>query len=192
MSNFIVNSFQFPTRIVDEELSNLTEKELKALLLYRRHHCTPTKEILNSFGFTENEFNECLIKYGIMSDDIAKILIERMIEEYGDAISHLWHWGDGFGGWLLETLAGELGLDTPFNTRSKSSFSKKKRISNSLRKRVFERDKYRCISCGTHLDLTCDHIFPESKGGETTLENLQTMCRSCNSQKGTKVVTDEI
>jgi 5-methylcytosine-specific restriction endonuclease McrA len=65
--------------------------------------------------------------------------------------------------------------------------NKKKRIDGVLRKSVFERDFYRCVKCKTHIDLCCDHIFPESKGGEATLENLQTLCRSCNSKKKDKV-----
>lgn len=60
-------------------------------------------------------------------------------------------------------------------------------ISKKLRKQVHERDGHKCLTCGTGLDLTCDHIHPESKGGLTTLENLQTLCRSCNSKKGVKV-----
>lgn len=59
-------------------------------------------------------------------------------------------------------------------------------ISRSLAKQVFERDAYRCIDCGTHIDLCCDHVIPESKGGPTTLDNLQTMCRRCNSRKGVR------
>lgn len=62
----------------------------------------------------------------------------------------------------------------------------KAKISRSLSKRVFERDAYRCVTCGSYLDLTCDHIIPESQGGPTVFENLQTMCRPCNSRKGTK------
>ena len=31
------------------------------------------------------------------------------------------------------------------------------------------------------------HIIPWSLGGEDTMENLQTMCRSCNSRKGNRV-----
>jgi len=60
----------------------------------------------------------------------------------------------------------------------------KVKISRTLSRKVFERDLYRCVTCGTHLDLSCDHIVPESKGGPTTFENLQTMCRPCNSRKG--------
>lgn len=62
----------------------------------------------------------------------------------------------------------------------------KSKISRSLSKQVMERDKFRCVVCADHRDLTCDHVFPESRGGETTFENLQTMCRSCNSRKGAR------
>jgi 5-methylcytosine-specific restriction endonuclease McrA len=32
--------------------------------------------------------------------------------------------------------------------------------------------------------IVCDHIVPLSKGGDSTRENLQLICRSCNSRKG--------
>jgi len=73
-------------------------------------------------------------------------------------------------------------LTWPNPPRQKPS---KARIPRSLSKRVFERDGYRCVTCGDHRDLTCDHVIAESKGGETTFENLQTMCRPCNCRKGT-------
>jgi hypothetical protein len=63
---------------------------------------------------------------------------------------------------------------------------RKAKISRTLSKQVLERDGYRCVTCGTHLDLSCDHIIPESKGGPTTFENLQAMCRTCNSKKGAR------
>lgn len=59
-------------------------------------------------------------------------------------------------------------------------------IPAALRTAVFERDLYRCRHCTTHLDLTADHIVPESQGGPTVLDNLQTLCRPCNSRKGTR------
>lgn len=64
---------------------------------------------------------------------------------------------------------------------------KKVKIPRSMAKAVFERDAYRCVTCGSHIDLTCDHVIPESKGGPATLDNLQTMCRSCNCRKGVSI-----
>lgn len=62
----------------------------------------------------------------------------------------------------------------------------KKPIPTELRWAVFRRDGYRCVHCGYDADLTADHIEPEVKGGRTGIDNLQTLCRSCNSKKGAK------
>jgi hypothetical protein len=63
---------------------------------------------------------------------------------------------------------------------------KKAAIPVDLRWEVFERDGFTCKKCGTRRRLTIDHIVAESKGGPTTLGNLQTLCHSCNSRKGAK------
>lgn len=68
-----------------------------------------------------------------------------------------------------------------FDPRSREPISKK------LRKAVYERDHYRCVECGATDHLSLDHIIPWSLGGEDTMENLQTMCRSCNSRKGNRL-----
>lgn len=70
---------------------------------------------------------------------------------------------------------------------SQPAVYRKARISSRLRTLVFERDKYRCKQCGSYANLQADHIFPESKGGETTLTNLQTLCGDCNIRKGASV-----
>ena len=61
---------------------------------------------------------------------------------------------------------------------------RKESIPDWLRRQVFERDGWACVTCGNTENLTADHIYPEFYGGESTLENLQTLCRSCNSIKG--------
>lgn len=59
-------------------------------------------------------------------------------------------------------------------------------ISERLRWQVFKRDGYACLSCGATEYLRADHVVPRSEGGPTEIGNLQTLCRSCNSRKGTK------
>jgi 5-methylcytosine-specific restriction endonuclease McrA len=63
---------------------------------------------------------------------------------------------------------------------------RKETITPGLRKKVFERDAYRCCQCGSYKDLQCDHMLPESKGGKAVIENLQTLCKSCNCRKGAR------
>lgn len=60
-------------------------------------------------------------------------------------------------------------------------------LPNSLRKKVFERDQYRCRLCGDWHNLSVDHIHPVAHGGTDDMENLQTLCQTCNSRKGAKV-----
>ena len=61
-------------------------------------------------------------------------------------------------------------------------------IPASLRRLVFERDRYRCVYCLTTQEnsgqpLQVDHIVPMSKGGSSTLDNLCSCCDSCNKHK---------
>lgn len=45
-----------------------------------------------------------------------------------------------------------------------------------------------CAACGTTADLTRDHIVPLSKGGTDLIDNIQPLCRSCNTRKMTKTI----
>lgn len=44
-----------------------------------------------------------------------------------------------------------------------------------------------CLVCGC-VDVTIDHIVPISKGGENTAQNVQPLCKSCNSKKGQRII----
>lgn len=63
-------------------------------------------------------------------------------------------------------------------------------IPQVVKSKVFENDFYRCVNCGTHKDLTLDHILPVSKGGNDEIENLQTLCKPCNISKGDKTMEE--
>lgn len=45
-----------------------------------------------------------------------------------------------------------------------------------------------CLVCKKKGSLTMDHIKPLSKGGLHDVQNIQPLCQSCNSQKGTKEI----
>lgn len=56
----------------------------------------------------------------------------------------------------------------------------------STRERIFERDRFQCVYCGTtHApeELTLDHVEPRRKGGDGSGGNLVTCCRVCNTAK---------
>ena len=65
----------------------------------------------------------------------------------------------------------------------------KRDINLRLRFLVMKRDNFKCCMCGRspattpNLELHIDHIKPWSKGGETVIENLQTLCADCNLGK---------
>lgn len=60
-------------------------------------------------------------------------------------------------------------------------------IPARLRQKVFERDGKKCVGfsgpCGREQGLTVDHIVEKSKGGPTVMENLQTLCIICHTEK---------
>lgn len=42
----------------------------------------------------------------------------------------------------------------------------------------------KCQCCGTTEKLTIDHVIALNSGGSNSVENLQMLCKSCNSSKG--------
>ena len=60
----------------------------------------------------------------------------------------------------------------------------KKPIPKELRRAVFSRDGHKCVKCGSTDRIAADHILSEFKGGLATMDNLQTLCKHCNSKKG--------
>ena len=68
-------------------------------------------------------------------------------------------------------------------------------INLRLRFLVMSRDNFKCCFCGASpakdpsVVLHVDHIKPWAKGGETEINNLQTLCSRCNQGKSDLEIT---
>ncbi len=68
----------------------------------------------------------------------------------------------------------------------------KREISLGLRFRALHRDRFKCTLCGDSPSvnpicvLHVDHILPWSKGGPTAIDNLRSLCGSCNMGRGNR------
>ena len=86
-----------------------------------------------------------------------------------------------------EVAPEEDGLQNDYEEEIVSKHKTKRNPSERLKVQVLMRDGNKCRLCGitvTGNDIHFDHIFPWSKGGETTLENLQILCKPHNLAKG--------
>jgi len=76
----------------------------------------------------------------------------------------------------------------------KEAAAQKVKVMPSLRWLVFQRDDWKCVSCGRsshdNVILNMDHILPRSKGGPDRIDNLQTLCWECNIGKSNRDDTD--
>lgn len=60
-------------------------------------------------------------------------------------------------------------------------------IPRDVRQRVFQRYGGRCADCGAKDYLEFDHIVPVAKGGGNSDQNVQLLCRGCNSKKSDRI-----
>jgi 5-methylcytosine-specific restriction endonuclease McrA len=47
-----------------------------------------------------------------------------------------------------------------------------------------------CFACGSKEKITMDHKIPISRGGSHGIGNLVSLCKSCNSSKGTRTLVE--
>ena len=66
-----------------------------------------------------------------------------------------------------------------------------RQIPGEVQKEVYERDRGKCVKCGSVENLHFDHIVPFSKGGSSKIaKNIQLLCARHNLKKRSKVYLD--
>lgn len=91
-----------------------------------------------------------------------------------------------------DTVVRQTPVSATSSTHTNSASANIRSIRLGLRYDVLHRDRFRCVQCGRSpaTDPGCvlhvDHIVPFSKGGQTTAENLRTLCSNCNVGRGNR------
>lgn len=78
--------------------------------------------------------------------------------------------------------------------RSREANAEGSHTADDIR-RIFSDQCGRCVGCSEQmgiLSMTIDHIIPLSRGGSNYTENIQLLCRPCNSSKGTRTMAEWI
>jgi HNH endonuclease len=70
---------------------------------------------------------------------------------------------------------------------SPQSDAASRHIPHAVRQAVWQRDQGKCVQCSAIEYLEYDHIIPFSKGGASTVNNVQLLCRKCNLAKGSRL-----
>lgn len=149
--------------------------------------------ISNRFNISDEELFENILAlwqhYGRqprrseLSSDPSRISQQPYNRRFGswmNALRAFVDYANGTGAELAEQDAGPFANGRRTTGRSPSL---------RLRWRVLQRDNFKCCGCGSSpaialgVELHVDHVFPWDKGGETVLENLQTLCSKCNLGK---------
>jgi len=85
-----------------------------------------------------------------------------------------------------ETITESVAKSVPDPNRYARSKFYRSKVWRDLRNEAVARDNHRCVLCGVKCAkdaIHVDHIQERNDGGADALENLQSLCTSCHSQK---------
>lgn len=90
---------------------------------------------------------------------------------------------------VLRSAREEFQVPSVIRRRVYVNVRKRREASGMKRLRIYIRDKFRCQYCGDKkaaAELTLDHIFPRSRGGDNSPVNIVAACVQCNTRKGNR------
>lgn len=175
------------------EGSEFTRSEIINLVV-TKHGCNPSSVIPSDYCYNRlnNGINYENYLHLFRYTDAKKYRYLGLNYPYTGKIKHKPKGG-------YEIVVGELkdGILIPYNKCEEVAHKKtdeyvhktKRNIPISLRYQIMKRDDFKCVLCGASpakdptIELHIDHIIPWSKGGESTMDNLQTLCSVCNLGK---------
>jgi len=136
------------------------------------------------------------VSSGMSNKDIAKLygLLSKTIKNHLTALMDILGAHDRTDialWWWRHAILGEKQKDVGAIRKRSSAASKRYSLARaSITKEdwttLLKNFGDKCLSCGSKDNLTKDHVIPLSKGGSMGIENIQPLCRSCNSIKGDK------
>ena len=180
----------------------VTQREYKTLGKYGR------RTLITRFG----SWNKSLEKAGLSITTRKNIPEEELFQNLADLWQHFgrqpkFHevkqplskfsvspYAQRYGSWynalkaFIVTMNGDT-IETKQTNNEKNTTNNPRSINYRIRFKVMQRDDFKCQICGASpamqagVLLHVDHIVPVSKGGQATMDNLQTLCQKCNLGK---------
>ncbi|MBS1984184.1 MAG: HNH endonuclease [Bdellovibrionales bacterium] len=74
--------------------------------------------------------------------------------------------------------------EAPELSARKSAKQRTRYISKAVKHRVWRAAGGKCAACGSKRQLQFDHVQPFALGGDSTADNIQLLCHSCNLRRG--------
>ncbi len=180
----------------------VTQREYKTLGKYGR------RTLITRFG----SWNKSLEKAGLSITTRKNIPEEELFQNLADLWQHFgrqpkFHevkqplskfsvspYAQRYGSWynalkaFIATMNGDI-IETKQTNNEKNATNNPRSINYRIRFKVMQRDDFKCQICGASpamqagVLLHVDHIVPVAKGGQATMDNLQTLCQKCNLGK---------
>jgi len=164
--------------------------EKAGLLIFKKYNI-PDDDFFNNIALVWEKLGRQPRQYDFDSDNISSISsgpYKKRFGTYNNALKLFVKWINKGNG--VSVPIAKNNNDLPLNQKQLNQKQKTKReINLRLRFLVLSRDNFKCKICGRspateiNTKLEVDHIKSWSKGGETVIDNLQTLCSKCNGGK---------